>query len=116
MFFVVFSGWGILTIPILLVTAAAVTAAVQLSLEAAGHPDLAFLAFSLGLFAAAGANWAVGRRLNSRPGRELVDPRTGERVLLQTRHRLFWIRMEYWSVPGAVLGLIPLLAIGSLFN
>ena len=110
----IWSGWGILVIPIVVGTAVVVGALGQLSLQALGHPKLAFLAFSLGLFAAAAVNWFVGRRLNGTPPRELVDPATNQRVLLHRSHKLFWIRMEYWSVPVALAALVPLLALRNL--
>jgi len=114
--FIIWSGWGALTILIVAVVSIVVGALLQLILNALGVPQLAFLAFSAGLFAAAAANWVVGKRLNGTPGRELIDPATGERVLLTRRHKLFWIRMEYWSVPVAVMAFVPLLAIGSAFG
>jgi hypothetical protein len=112
--FVIWSGWGILVIPLVLGTAVAIGAIVSSALTAFSRPDLAFLAFATGLFAAAAVNWPVGRRLNSEPGRELVDPTTHERILLQRRHKLFWIKMEYWSVPVALTAFIPLLALRHL--
>lgn len=112
--FLVWSGWGILVLPIVFGTAVAVGALLQWVLIAASRPDLAFLAFSVGLLAAAAVNWQIGRRLNSRPGRELLDPKTQQRVVLRRVHRLFWIRMEYWSVPVALAAIIPLLAIRHL--
>lgn len=115
--FLVWSGWGILVLPIVFGTAVAVGALLQWALTAASRPDLAFLvflAFSAGLFAAAAVNGQIGRRLNSRPGRELLDPKTQQRVVLRRVHRLFWIRMEYWSVPVALAAMIPLLALRHL--
>ena len=113
MIFVIWSGWGILVLPVVVGTAVIVGGLIQLGLDATGHGNLAFLAFSLGGFAAAWANWVVGRRLNSRPPRELVDAKTGQRVVLHRLHKLFWIRMEYWSIPVALAALIPLLALKS---
>lgn len=112
----IWSGLGFLVIPIVIGTSVVVGTLCQLALEVAGFPRFAFLAFSLGLFAAAWANWALGRRLNGRPGRELIDARTGEHVVLRRTHRLFWIRMEYWSIPVAVTALVPLLAIPSVLK
>ena len=111
---IVWSGWGALTIVIVGVVAIVVGALLQMIFVALGVPQLAFLAFSAGLFAAAAANWFVGKRLNGKPARELLDPATGERVLLTRRHSLFWIRMEYWSIPVALAGFLPLLAIRSV--
>ena len=110
----VWSGWGILVLPVVMGTAIAVGAVAGLALRALGHPELTFLAVSLSLFAAAAANWLVGRRLNGTPPRELVDPATNQRVLLQRLHKLFWIRMEYWSLPVALAAFVPLLALRNL--
>ena len=108
---VVWSGWGALTIVIVAVVTIAVGAIVQLFLGVLGHPQLAFIAVSIGLFAAAASNWVIGRRLNATAPRELVDRVTGQQVTLTRRHRLFWISMEYWSIPVALLALVPLLAL-----
>jgi hypothetical protein len=52
------------------------------------------------LAAAAGIVWLVGSKLEARPGRELVDPATGQRVQLKKPHEFFFIKMKYW---GAIL-------------
>ncbi|GJE13613.1 MULTISPECIES: hypothetical protein [Methylobacterium] len=110
----IWSGWGIVVIPVVIGTAVAVGALGGSALRALGHPELTFLAVSLGLFAAAAANWIVGRRLNGRPPRELIDPATNQRVLLRRRHALFWVPVQYWSVPVALAALVPLLALRNL--
>jgi hypothetical protein len=111
MVFIFWRGWGILTILIVAVTAIVVGALLHALLTAAGRPDLAYLAVSLGLFAATAANWFIGRRMNSSEPRELIDTRTNQRVILHRLHTLFWIRMEYWSIPVAICAFIPLLAL-----
>ena len=108
---IVWSGWGALTIVIVAVVSIAVGSVLQIILSAIGYPQFTFLAISMGLLSAAAANWFVGKWMNNAPGRELVDPRTGQRVFLARQHKLFWIRMEYWSFPVAVLALVPLLAL-----
>lgn len=110
----IWSGWGILVLPVVVGTAVAVGALGGLALRALGHPELTFIAISLGLFTAAAANWFVGRRLNGTPPRELIDPATNQRVLLHRLHRLFWVRMEYWSLPVALAALVPLLTLRNL--
>ncbi|MGU3358896.1 hypothetical protein ACLBWX_01040 [Methylobacterium sp. M6A4_1b] len=47
--------------------------------------------------------------MNGRPGRELIDPRTGERVVLRAWHTLFWIPMQYYSVLLLLLGALAAL-------
>jgi hypothetical protein len=110
----IWSGWGIVVIPVVVGTTVVVGAVGGLALRALGHPELIFLAISLGLFAAAAANWILGRRLNGRAPRELIDPATSERILLRRRHALFWVPVQYWSVPVALAALVPLLALRNL--
>ena len=112
--FLIWSGWGILVLPIFVLVGGIVTGVLQAALAAAGHPELTFLAITVGGLAAAAVNWIVGTRLNNRPGRELLDPNTNERVILRRTHRLFWIKMQYWSVPIAIAALVPLLALRNL--
>jgi hypothetical protein len=109
--FLIWSGWGILVIPIVLAASVVVGGALQAALTAAGRPDLAFLTFSAGGLAAAAAVWLIGKRMNGTPPRELLDPATGERVLLYRRHKLFWIPMQYWAIPVGLAALVPLLAL-----
>ena len=98
---IIWSGWGVLTV---LCAAVALVGGVALEpvLLSVGLPKQSGLI--LGWLAGALANWVLGRQLNGAPGRELVDPRTGQRILLRRRHTLFWIPMQYYSVVMLVLG------------
>ena len=97
-------------LPIVVGTAVAVGAVVASPRSAAPTSPSA----PSGLFAAAAANWLVGRSPDGQAGRELVVPATQERVVLRRRHRLFWIDTEYWSVPVALAALVPLLSLLNL--
>jgi hypothetical protein len=44
--------------------------------------------------------WFMGRWLNGRPQKILVDPESGERVILIGEHSLYWIPMQYWALIG----------------
>jgi hypothetical protein len=47
--------------------------------------------------------WVVGRSLNSGAGRRLVDPETGEEVVLEApRHDFIFVKVEYWGLIGAI--------------
>src|SRR5438874_12493217 len=47
---------------------------------------------------AASIVWPVGRSMNGGDDRELIDPKTGERVVLRRgQHRLFFVPVEYWG-------------------
>ena len=58
---------------------------------------------------AAAIVWPLGRVLNRKQqGRELLDPATGQRVLLQSGggHTLFFIPVQYWAPILAAAGVI----------
>ncbi|KQM89994.1 hypothetical protein ASE70_15900 [Sphingomonas sp. Leaf22] len=78
---------------------------------APGQPNLAFLVANTGLFATAAVNWFVSKWMNTTLPRQLVDPATGERLGMTPTHKLFWIRMEYCSIPMALLAFVVLLAL-----
>ncbi|WP_426959477.1 hypothetical protein [Muricoccus radiodurans] len=100
---IVWRGWGILTVVI--GPAVCVLVASLLSEWFGGVPGFAGWPAVLGLLAAAAANWSAGRWFNGRPGRELVDARTGQRVVLRQVNDLFWIPMQWWSVPIVLLAI-----------
>jgi len=106
---IIWRGWGILTVVILALAGGLTVAAAGKAIEAAGG-NVGY-AVVLGLLVAAAVNWVVGRRLNGRPARELVDVRTGERVTLRASHALFFVPMQWWSVLMLLVALVALSAI-----
>ena len=100
---IIWSGWGVLTILFAIAGAGLGGALHEIIPALSDH-----VAITIGLLAAAALNWWAGIRLNNRPGRELVDPTTGGRVILMRRHTLFWVPMQYYS---ALLVLIAVMAL-----
>jgi hypothetical protein len=88
---------------------AAVVVGELLKVGIAGEGVLAGLA----MIPAGYAIWRLGKRWNG-PGRELVDPATGERVVLKQGHSMFFIPLEWWGPIFAVLGVF--FAIASLLG
>jgi hypothetical protein len=86
--FIVWTGWGILVVAF---AGAALVLGLVLDQAVGFRTGLAEL------LAAAGV-WFVGVRLNVGRDRTLVDPASGEQVVLRRRHTLFWIPMQYWAV------------------
>jgi hypothetical protein len=108
MFIIVWRGYGIL-VPVLAVLVGFVPlAAVESVIGSAKYQPFAGVLALVTCSAAAAAIWVVGRALNGQPGRVLVDPNTGQRVVLRKRHDLFWIPFEWWSVAVAAFGVISL--------
>lgn len=104
--FIVFSGWGLMALPLVAVTGLVVAFLFGLFLKTFGITDPLPFAGPVGILAGAAVNWIVGRRLNSRAPREMIDVRTQQRVNLYRRHSLFWIKMEYWSIPIALAAVV----------
>jgi len=106
----IWRGFG----PIVLVIGAvaiflAVIVGEALNIGIAGESVLSGLA----MIPAGYAIWRLGKRWNG-PGRELVDPATGERVVLKQGHSLFFVPIEWWGQIFIVLGI--LFAIATLFG
>jgi len=50
-------------------------------------------------------SWFVGRYLNTRPARTLIDRNTGQEVSERLVHDFIFIRLEYWGLIFAAIGL-----------
>ena len=49
--------------------------------------------------------WFMGTHLNSRPGKKLLDPATGQEVELKEKHTLFWLPVQYWAIAWVALAI-----------
>ena len=101
---IVWSGLGMLT-ALFALLAVGIGAVLQPLLDGNGLGQPAEIGLAIGLLVAAAVNWIVGHRLNKGPGREMIDAKTGQRVLFRRRHTLFWIPMQYISVVFIVVAL-----------
>ncbi|MCR5761849.1 MAG: hypothetical protein K6G00_00525 [Treponema sp.] len=50
--------------------------------------------------------WFLGRYLNSRPGKIVIDKETGEGFELRKTHSFFFIPLQYWGVIYSILAII----------
>lgn len=62
----------------------------------------------LALIAAGALTWVVGRALNRRRGKAMIEKETGREVLVLPKHALFFIKMHYWGPMLIALGLAAL--------
>ncbi len=95
----VWTGWGILALPLFALGGLGGTSLGEaLGLQVGNNAGTA-----VGLLAAAIVTWVLGRRLN-RP-RTAFDPRTGAPVTVANLHRLMFVPLQYVGVCGGVLAL-----------
>ena len=102
---VIWQGWGILV----LVIAALFLVAGQWSFDAvagAGYYAAHGWTKLVPLLLAGVAVGIVGTKLNTKPGRILIDQETSQQVELKTKHSLFFVPMQYWSVILAGVGVV----------
>ncbi len=102
---IIWSGWGILAPIVAALVGGPVAMGLGWVFDRAGYPNLIGIAVGLGFLAAAAAVWVLGQRLNGAPGRELLDPRTGETVVLRPSHGLFFVPVQWWAIPLVLAGL-----------
>ncbi len=60
--------------------------------------------FGVSLIVAGVLSWGVGRLLARRKARTLVDKETGEDVVLESYHALFFVKMHWWGPVFIILG------------
>jgi hypothetical protein len=61
---------------------------------------------SISLIVSSVLTWLVGRKLNANPIKMLLDPETNQQYIMRKEHSLFFIKMEYWAIPQALLGIV----------
>jgi hypothetical protein len=106
-FFISWSGLGFLTVAFGFGGGVAGSLLSDLIQGGTAHNDpMDTLLIAAGLLAGAIANWFCGRRLNAHPDRVLIDEATKQRVILRRRHNLFWLPMQWWSIPIAILAVL----------
>lgn len=61
---------------------------------------------------AAVAIWILGRLLNNRPGRVLVDKASGKEFIDRPSHDLFFIPVQWWAIGALIIGIVAFFKIG----
>lgn len=92
----IWQGWGILSLFI--------PVAFGLLMNPLGE-----LGLGIGLLLGAVVNFYVGYKLNNRQSRVYVDSVTGEHFVFRRNNSLFWIPMQYISIPWVLLSIFEML-------
>ena len=107
---IIWSGWGIL-VPVIVIGTSLI---MEIVTEAAFNDDSYYQSQSwplaLTLVVSGILVWFIGKSLNSKSERVVIDKQTGEELVLNaSNHRLFFVKMEYWSpvlLAAAILVLV----------
>jgi len=93
----VWKGWGILALIIPLVISLSVGSALDSYYGEYFYKNSAW-AMPLVLGISSVVVFIVGYKINSKPGKIVIDPENNEQIELKTTHSMFWIPLQYWSV------------------
>jgi uncharacterized membrane protein YfcA len=103
----IWRGWGIVVVG-LFILAALIGGGIGEAASADGRWVAPF--FGLFLILAGIVTWYLGKRLNRDTTRELVDPKTGQTVVVRRDHSFFFIKVEWWGPIMIVAGAFLLVA------
>jgi hypothetical protein len=105
----VWQGFGIAAalIPIGLIVVVTVLWGAIAGSSTPGERD-STLIIALAVLASAPLVYLLGKRLDARPGRTMVDKATGQEVVLRDAHTLFFVGMKYWAWLFAIGGIVLL--------
>jgi hypothetical protein len=111
---VVWQGFGIaaIVIPVVLIFVTTVVWGAITGNSAPSDRDTTLI-LAIAVLVSAPLVYLLGKRLDARPGRTMVDKATGQEVVLRGSHTLFFVRMKYWAWLFAIGGLV-LLVVGLL--
>ncbi len=97
---IVWSGRGFTALLVLLLAFA-----VFVKIIPAEQKDYVFV---LSLFIAGAFSWVMGKKWNEKETKTYIDKESGQEVTMQANHSLFWIKLQYWGIIFAGIGLIIL--------
>lgn len=104
---IVWSGLGFLGLLIPFVTAF-LAVFVANAAGGQGYGAMHMWPMAVGVLIGAALVYLLSVRLD-KPGRLLIDPATGQRVVMKPRHTLFWIPLRWIALIAAVVGVGMLL-------
>src|SRR3990167_2444323 len=59
---------------------------------------------AFGLFLAGAANFIMGKKLHASDRKILMDKETGQDVVIEKKHTIFFIKIEYWGLLLMIFG------------
>lgn len=105
---IIWTGWGFLVAVIVFGFSLAANLLTNSITGGETYWDSHKWPFAISLFFSALACYLAGRAFSRRKGRILIDPETGQQVVLRKSHTLFFIPMIYWAPVLIVIGVTVL--------
>lgn len=103
----IWRGWGFLAAVLLFGGLLAAQFVVEAIAGEGSYSRNSAVYGGIGVAIAGIVTFLLGQWLERRnPPRQLVDQKTGEQVVVQDRHDLFFVPMKYWGLIGVVGGII----------
>jgi hypothetical protein len=77
-----------------------------------GDPNSVTALMGVFLVPAGIATWFIGKDLNRNAVRHLVDPKTGQEVIVRNGHSMFFLPFEWWGPIMAAFGILLMIVFG----
>lgn len=103
----IWRGWGVLVLFIIFMTSLAANLAANI-LGGSGYWNAHGWPLASALIIAGALIWMTNSYFFKKPGRVLVDERTGERVTLSNNNDFFFVPMKWWGLISASAGILIL--------
>ena len=104
---IVWNGWGFLVA----VIAFGVSLTMEIATEAVVRDDRYYQTrawpLALALVLSGVIIWTLGKYLQARGGRVVIDKATGQELTIGGQHRFFFIPMHYWGPVLIALAVLP---------
>lgn len=94
---IIWQGRGFLVLGVVLLATLVIQGSVEAFFSRAVWEANRSGVWALALVVSAGGVWLLAQRMRD-PGRELVDPATGETVLLRRQDSFFFVPVRYWPL------------------
>ena len=107
----IWKGYGFLAIIIPVMIFIPVLMIVSVIAGSGASEEITGIGIAISLALSSFATWKVGKRFNGGDGKILIDPDTGEQVLLKLEHSFWFINLEYWGFLWGILSIFVLFAL-----
>lgn len=106
---IIWTGRGILApvIIVSIITILSVTADLYTGID--NYGDTHRWLYSIGSLLGGMACWNLGKSWNSKPGRILLDEKTGEGIEVKDSDTCYFIPFQYWLIVGIIVAIVILI-------
>ncbi|MEW9698197.1 hypothetical protein [Paenibacillus sp. SI8] len=105
---IIWKGAGILTIPIAVIMVIAAMGIASIFTDQVSNSTNEHIYVGIGFLLSAVPIWYAGKYFNRNKNNIYLEVKSGRQMQLGYQHSLFFIPMEYCSIPAVLIGIITI--------